>query len=150
MLSIINIALTPSMIIRAIHPGSLTGATPGVALSGLTPGTYYWQVSAVNAMGTRDANGSVWWSFTIVPLPGIFNKSSPPDGRGEPAHQPDPRAGVPVLARFLMPYRLDAIDDDTCNASWISTGTNLDGDTDRLVGRYQLLLAGTRLQTQRG
>jgi hypothetical protein len=28
--------------------------------------THYWQVRAVNANGTTDANGGTWWQFTTV------------------------------------------------------------------------------------
>ncbi len=41
------------------------GAANSVAISGLSRGTtYYWQVRAVNATGTTEANADVWWRFT--------------------------------------------------------------------------------------
>ncbi len=60
-----------------------TGASTNAALSGLSPGvTYYWQARASNAGGATYANGSetAYWSFTTLPLPGAFNKSSPANG----------------------------------------------------------------------
>jgi hypothetical protein len=57
-----------------------------VVLSNLNEGTtYYWQVRAINSVGTTYANGSesAFWSFTtvtsIIP-PSAFNKSTPVDG----------------------------------------------------------------------
>jgi hypothetical protein len=42
-----------------------TGTTRQAALSGLARNTsYYWQVRAVNASGTTQANGGTWWKFT--------------------------------------------------------------------------------------
>ena len=35
------------------------------ALSGLANGTYYWQARAQTASGVFDADGGVWWSFTV-------------------------------------------------------------------------------------
>ncbi len=38
--------------------------------SGLTSGaTYYWQVRATAAGGVTDANGGVWWNFTVAANP---------------------------------------------------------------------------------
>ncbi|MDW8293701.1 MAG: fibronectin type III domain-containing protein, partial [Anaerolineae bacterium] len=46
--------------------------------------TYWWQVRAVNASGTTQANNGAWWRFTtmndLVPAPGPFDKQTPPDG----------------------------------------------------------------------
>ena len=42
-----------------------TGATRSVTRAGLTARTtYYWQVRAVNAVGTTLANAGTWWRFT--------------------------------------------------------------------------------------
>lgn len=39
-------------------------------VSGIAPGTYYWQVRASNTYGTVEGNGTnVWWSFTAVTGP---------------------------------------------------------------------------------
>ncbi len=41
-----------------------TGTSRSVIVTGLTTArTYYWQVRAVNAGGTTNANGGTWWSF---------------------------------------------------------------------------------------
>ena len=42
------------------------GTLMALARSGLTAGTYYWQVRAQNAGGTTDANNGSWWSFTVA------------------------------------------------------------------------------------
>ena len=43
------------------------GSDTSVTLSGLAPNyTYYWQVRAVDAGGTTEANGGTWWSFTTT------------------------------------------------------------------------------------
>ena len=40
------------------------GVATSVAPSGLLSArTYYWQVRAVNASGTTNANGGTWWRF---------------------------------------------------------------------------------------
>jgi len=42
-----------------------TGATRSVSRSGLSARTtYYWQVRAVNAVGSTMANAGTWWRFT--------------------------------------------------------------------------------------
>ncbi|RPJ50541.1 MAG: M6 family metalloprotease domain-containing protein, partial [Chloroflexi bacterium] len=57
-----------------------TGATTAT-LTGLAAGTtYYWQVSASGGGNTIEANGGAWWSFTTLPPPGAFVKSSPSNG----------------------------------------------------------------------
>jgi tricorn protease-like protein len=43
------------------------GSDTSVTLSGLAPNyTYYWQVRAVDAGGTTETDGGVWWSFTTT------------------------------------------------------------------------------------
>jgi len=43
------------------------GGNTSVVLSGLAPNyTYYWQVRAINADGSVDADDFVWWSFTTA------------------------------------------------------------------------------------
>jgi len=51
-------------------------------VSGLAEGmTYYWQVRAVNAAGTTEANNGAWWRFsTQVSKPGAFSKVTPANG----------------------------------------------------------------------
>jgi hypothetical protein len=46
------------------------GANTAATLNGLAPNyTYYWQVRAVDAGGTTEADGGVWWSFTTTAAP---------------------------------------------------------------------------------
>jgi len=46
------------------------GSDTSVTLSGLAPNyTYYWQVRAVNAGGTTEADAGTWWSFTTTATP---------------------------------------------------------------------------------
>jgi parallel beta-helix repeat protein len=46
-----------------------TNVDSKITLGPLPPGTYYWQVRAINANGTTYANGKTtsWWKFTIAP-----------------------------------------------------------------------------------
>jgi hypothetical protein len=57
-----------------------SGASASFGLSGLAPGTYYWQVRAVNVTGTTYADGSVWWSFSVSATPPLFSKLAPANG----------------------------------------------------------------------
>ena len=66
--------------------GNLTSAPwPGAPLDYDT--TYYWQVRAVAADGSKTgANGGTWWHFTTrVQAPGAFGKTSPPSGAADQA-----------------------------------------------------------------
>jgi len=45
----------------------VTVSSTSVTISGLlSRKTYYWQVRAVNATGTTNANAGAWWRFTTV------------------------------------------------------------------------------------
>ncbi len=99
------------------------GSSPSVTLADLAPGTYYWQVTAVNSMGTRDANAGAWWSFTIAPYPGPFNKSLPGDGVSDQPTNPTLSWGTSAGATSYA-YCIDTVGDDSCNGSWVSTGTS--------------------------
>jgi hypothetical protein len=102
------------------------GTNKSVTLSGLTPGvTYYWQARATNATGTTYANGSstAWWSLSIVPLPGNFNKSGPADGSTN--FTPNPTlswTSSDHAASYV--YCIDTSNNNSCNTSWISIGAN--------------------------
>jgi hypothetical protein len=100
-----------------------TGTSVSVVISGLTPGaTYYWQVRAKNNLGTTYANTGTVWSFTTLGLPSGFTKVSPADGAiNRPASLVLSWAASPGAASYA--YCIDAINDDACNTSWISTGT---------------------------
>ena len=41
------------------------GGGAGRVLTGLAPGTYYWQIRAQRLSGTVDADNGTWWSFTV-------------------------------------------------------------------------------------
>ena len=103
-----------------------TVASTSVGLSGLTPATsYYWQVRANNTLGTTNADGGTWWTFTIAAgsPPGDFNKSAPANGAtGQPAN-PTLSWGASSNATSYE-YCIDTNSDNTCNSSWISTGTS--------------------------
>jgi predicted outer membrane repeat protein len=43
------------------------GNSTSASLTGLVPGTYYWQVKAINGLGFTLANNGKWWSFTVAP-----------------------------------------------------------------------------------
>ena len=61
-----------------------SGAATLLARSGLTAGTYYWQVRAQNTGGTADANGGAWWSFTVAgsePPSDVVRRSRRPQAR---------------------------------------------------------------------
>ncbi len=105
-----------------------TGTAASVALSGLTPGsTYFWQVRARNSSGVTYANGGSattgWFSFTVLPLPGAFNKSSPANAA---VNQPvNPTLSWSASANVSSySYCIDTTNDSACSASWISTSTN--------------------------
>jgi hypothetical protein len=56
------------------------GTATSKNLSGLAPNTtYYWQVKALNKVGTSYADGSLaaFWSFTTGSAPGAFGKLAP-------------------------------------------------------------------------
>ncbi len=102
-----------------------TGTATSQALSGLTPGTtYYWQVRAKNSTGRTYADGSstAWWSFSIPPLPGAFSKTGPANGATGKPSTPTLKWGASSAATSYE-YCLDTINDNTCNTSWVSTGS---------------------------
>jgi len=101
------------------------GNVTSVGISGLSPSTtYYWQVRAVNATGTIYANmaPTSYWSFTTGPLPGAFNKSSPANGATSIALNPTLSWGTSSNANQYQ-YCIDTINNNSCDTSWISTGT---------------------------
>jgi hypothetical protein len=60
-----------------VNAGNETNIVVSPALT--APKTYYWQVRAKYSGVTLEANAGSWWSFTTVPAPGAFNKTSPTD-----------------------------------------------------------------------
>jgi hypothetical protein len=102
-----------------------TGTTRSVALAGLTPGaTYYWHVRANG--GTTYANGSAtaFWSFTTTPPPppGAFGKNLPPHASTGVSVNPALTWGA-SNGSVSYEYCYDTSNNNTCNATWISTGT---------------------------
>jgi len=102
-----------------------TGSATSKAFSGLYPGvTYTWQVRARNVMGITYANGSLTtaWTFTVLPKPDVFNKSSPP-ANGETNILPNPTLswGTSNNASSYE-YCLSTTTCTTAN-TWVSTGS---------------------------
>jgi hypothetical protein len=115
------------------------GTRTNKAVIGLSPGIHFWQVRAVNGMGTTYANGNrdtnTWWSFTVVPMPGNFNKSSPIDGA---TNQPSMLRLKWGASSNATSYEvcIDRTDDNACSTSWVPNGKqtgksyySLDGGT---------------------
>jgi hypothetical protein len=102
-----------------------TGTNTSVSLSGLTPGTRYWQVRARNSWGTTYANGNstAWWSFTILPSPGAFNKSSPINGAINQPANTTLRWGA-SSSTISYEYCINTTASCTAPSSWVSTGTS--------------------------
>ena len=105
-----------------------TGADSFVDISGLSDNTtYYWQVRAINSIGTTYADGSPesFWSFTTHAIgqpPGAFVKLSPPDGA---INQPTSLTldwGDSSGVEFYE-YCYDTSNDNSCT-TWVSTGLN--------------------------
>ena len=99
-----------------------TGATPSVALSGLSPATTYsWHVRALNAGGYTYGDGSVtWWSFTT--RPGAFAKVTPANGATGRSLTPTFTWSASTGATS---YEVcgDTTNNGACDASWVSVGT---------------------------
>ena len=99
-----------------------TGST-SATIGGLVYGeTYYWQVQAVNASGTTDANGGTWWSFSTAP--GAFGKSTPTNNTtGLSTSFNLTWAGSTGAASYEYCY--DPINNSTCDSpsTWTSAGS---------------------------
>jgi murein DD-endopeptidase MepM/ murein hydrolase activator NlpD len=103
-----------------------TGTATSVGVSGLTAGaSYYWQVRSRNGSGTTNADGSTWWSFTTLSLPGAFNKIGPTNGTSV---QP---TGVtltwqPSAGATLYQLCFDTINNNICDDQWYTTGAGME------------------------
>jgi hypothetical protein len=99
-----------------------TGMQTTVALSALNfATTYYWQVRAVNAAGTTEANSGTWWNVTTFSA--AFNKSQPLNGA---THLQVTGLGLSWFSSngaTSYEYCLDTTPGTTCDTSWVSTGT---------------------------
>ncbi len=107
-----------------LSAGSGTSISPG----GLTPGlTYYWQVRAINPIGTTYANGGSpttgWFSFTVLPLPGAFNKTSPANSA---PGQPNNPSLTWSSSTNASSYQVCLNTAANCNApaAWVSNGSS--------------------------
>ncbi len=99
-----------------------TAAATSVALTGLVPGRYYWQVRATNAAGSTFANGGNMWTFLVTNVASGFNKVGPANAAlNQPVN--------PVLTwqvnrdAVSYDYCLSAVAGCTAPAAWVSTGT---------------------------
>lgn len=101
------------------------GGNTNVIVSGLSPNTrYYWQVRAVDATGSTEADGNQWWQFTTLAnpnLPGSFTKLTPLD-----ASLNQPVSGVGLswsLSNLATSYEycFDTNNNNVCDATWTST-----------------------------
>jgi len=105
---------------------TLIGNGSSVAISGLSAGTtYYWQVRSLNNGGTTYADGGTWWSFTVQGAPpGAFSKENPTTGTFEIPTTP-PITWFSASGASSYEYCYDTTNDNVCNTSWLSTGTNI-------------------------
>ena len=102
------------------NAGSATSATVANLQIGTT---YSWQVRAVNANGTVDANGGSWWSFVRVGTPpGAFNQSSPGNGQANVSVSTTLRWNASTGATSYE-YCIDTTNNNSCDGTWRSTGT---------------------------
>jgi hypothetical protein len=107
------------------EPWILTTTNTSIGLSGLAPNTtYHWQVRAVNAGGTTNANSGTWWTFTTIPnAPAAFSKSAPANGATDQPLDPtlswDSSSGA---ASYEYCYYITESSD--CNEPWTLTTTN--------------------------
>jgi hypothetical protein len=103
------------------------GGGAGRSLTGLTAGTYYWQVRAQTAAGTTDANSGTWWSFTVgsgstTQPPAAFAKASPASGATGLSSSVTLSWGASSGATSYE-VCLDTTNDNACGAAWQSAGT---------------------------
>lgn len=99
------------------------GTSISKTITGLTAGKYYWQVNALNARGKSYANNGIWWSFTIPPKPGAFNKIIPLNNAVKQPTILSLKWGVSSNA-FKYEYCIDTTAGTTCTTSWKSTNLN--------------------------
>jgi len=99
-----------SVTITSYNPGPL-----GYSL------TYYWQITATDGLSTT---GGPLWSFTTAAMPpGAFGKSSPGNGATDVSTSPTLSWNASTDASAYE-YCYDTTNNDTCDGSWTSTGTN--------------------------
>ena len=95
-------------------------------LPGLSPNTtYWWQVRARNDIGTTEANGGTWWSFTTPGPPEAFVKSAPGNGATGQLLSLT-LSWAPSAGATGYQYCIDTTHNSECNTSWTSTaGTSV-------------------------
>jgi hypothetical protein len=99
-----------------------TGTATTIVLDSLDPvTTYYWQVRAKSPTGYTYANSGSWWYFITSQLPGTFNKSNPADAATNQLTNVTLSWSTSTNATDYQ-YCIDTNDNDSCDASWISTG----------------------------
>jgi hypothetical protein len=120
-------------------------ANTSITVNGLSSGPHYWQVRAINPIGTTNANTNTWWSFNVqalqkvymplifrpFPAPGGFNKASPGNGATGIATAPTLSWNASSGALSYQ-YCFDLSNDNICNGSggaggtttWTSVGAN--------------------------
>lgn len=100
------------------------GSSTSKYLLGLAAGKYYWQVRANNNRTSTIANSGTWWSFTVPPAPGAFNKTFPLNGAVK----------VPIATTLKWSassnaakyeYCIDTINNGKCDGTWKSVNLNL-------------------------
>ncbi len=100
------------------------GTETSVTLTSLNSNTtYYWQVKAINSIGSVYANGdgAAFWTFTTRPGPVNFGKTSPADGEIGLSMSPG-LFWQPSADATAYEYCYDTTDDDDCS-SWVENGT---------------------------
>jgi hypothetical protein len=116
-----------------VGPGwTSVGLNKSAQVVGLSPGTtYYWQVRALNGVGTAYANGynqnsgSAVWAFITAGVgqpPGAFGKSAP--GDGATGQSPTPTLSWAASSGATSyEYCLDLTINSTCDGAWTSAGS---------------------------
>jgi hypothetical protein len=114
-----------------------TGANTNAFLTGLTTGNHSWQVRAANSHGSLEANGGIWWNFTVVPPkmlylplaykpvppPGAFNKTTPANAATNQSTNPTLRWSTSSSTTGYE-YCYDTINNGTCDSTWVSNATS--------------------------
>jgi hypothetical protein len=101
---------------------STNGGATSRMLSGLAPGTYYWQVRAEASSSAAEADNGTWWSYTVgAGTPPPFGKLSPSPGSIGVSTDVELR-WMPVTG---VSFRvcLDTTNNGSCDATWWTNGS---------------------------
>ncbi len=128
------------MMMSAILPGSQPAPIPVRCLAVSPLPLVIWQVRAANGSGTTYADGSstAWRSFTVLPIPGAFNKIDPPNGATGLLTNPTLSWGPSSNVSYYQYCVNTAVASCTSWTNTINTYANLSG----LTPGVQILLAG--------